>query len=159
MREIKLRIWANGKYYYSNGAPYINVDSGGHSSVAYRLPFLNRSAGHEYIVEQWTGLKDRNGKDIYEGDILGGNDKEDLIAFNGQHIPNDDYPYDWWERGVVEYYDKHARFGMFFYSPYGGEGYTGKEQHIEDYLDRWYVMGNIHENADLLKAGPQGGTQ
>jgi len=62
MREIKFRAWHNGKMiqgvgvYEGTAIIDINEDS----------PYLWTAE-----VMQFTGLHDKNGKEIYEGDILG----------------------------------------------------------------------------------------
>ena len=55
MREIRFRAW------YKSDALMIDNESFGGS-----IPFSNTN----YILMQYTGLKDKNGKEIYEGDIL-----------------------------------------------------------------------------------------
>lgn len=71
---------------------------------------------------QYTGLKDKNGKEIYEGDIV----------FN---------PHDENERYVIEWYSTDACFEL---------GENG--QHISKYQlsEFWEVIGNIYENPELL---------
>lgn len=86
-----------------------------------------------YIVEQYTGLKDANGKEIYEGDIIkffGANKKAKVKR----------------EFRVVIY--KADRYGAGFNSiiqnkehNYGG---ISPAQDI--------VVGNVHENPELLEA-------
>jgi len=62
MREIKFRVWDE------EGNKYTMTISSDGKIEYYNLQ--NGSGGDEYILEQFTGLYDKNGKEIYEGDIV-----------------------------------------------------------------------------------------
>jgi len=73
-REFKFRCWHTA---YKEMMPmenlYVNV--------------RNMNNGDHRIIQQYTGLKDRNGTEIYEGDIVFGRE----VVFNsGQFMMKDD---------------------------------------------------------------------
>jgi len=72
---------------------------------------------------QYTGLQDKNGKEIYEGDILGGR----------------------LEHGVVVWIQEEARWGIDL------NGNLQEIQFRQVNQDHLEVIGNIYENPDLLK--------
>ena len=93
------------------------------------------------ILMQSTGLKDKNGKLIYEGDLLKPFEEED-------------------ERVEVVWDEEKARFGLMiqwtdpcYWNGLYEETKTGRDYYeLDDYcVEDFEVIGNIYENPELLE--------
>ncbi len=119
--ELKLRVFKDGKMY-------------GHTEAVrllYRKEILLEQTG--FTILQFTGMKDKNGKEIYEGDILA----EDTYRFEviwSEYLNKGDLDLDVFIVGFVIRWSDGA-ISPFAYS---------KEMKYE-------VIGNIYENPELLK--------
>lgn len=118
MREIKFRAW------YKDAEQMLNVrdiNFCGEDLDAYEMEG-DWLSFQDVELMQYTGLKDKNGKEIYEGDIV----KEDFsigkVTFNQGCLEID------WIKNYNSWSDT-LRFHV---------------KHIE-------VVGNIYENSDLLE--------
>lgn len=108
--------------------------------------FFTKPLDKYYKVEFCTGLKDKHGILIYEGDIVRTKEMGKAVKYNGKNVVVADY-----ENYVIVY--KEAAFYMKNPNTYGSIlGYfSDKESKLE-------VIGNIYETPELLEVNCNNGT-
>lgn len=117
-REIKFRIWDNAdKKYLSlqdyQGLGAIEVENDGTLTLSPRYRFLTSMMimPERFIPQQYVGLKDKNGVEIYEGDICKGNkfsDENELFVIKyGKYKTKD------WKEKIISNTYQYGWFAEF----------------------------------------------
>ena len=142
MRQIKFRGWNEknkrwlyGTYLVNRGFPYI-VEDGIQSPFAEPADFM---VGED-TIGQFTGLQDKNGTDIYEGDIIRYEEHEGyyLESFYAKVV---------FEEGAFGY-NCHLRGNIFMSSVFSP--FCEHDCLREDFLSYVEVVGNVYEDKYLL---------
>lgn len=141
MRTIKFRAFDDGKMIYENNILHLKNED----NLVLRLAKFWCNIRNDSHVMQFTGLHDKNGKEIYEGDIVNW----------GMHHPNSEERF---HRYAIVDFNPDIQFKIIFYINsqngvkketdghifrFGQFAYKETEKHLQ-------VLGNVYENPELL---------
>ncbi|NLO90317.1 MAG: hypothetical protein GX088_08375 [Clostridia bacterium] len=143
MRKIEFRAWdrKNEVMVYPKG---ILFDG---RIVNFNCGMLESYEGYELM--QYTGLKDKNGTPIYEGDIVTGQSFETSMLNHWKTglLKHLDYEVEYVpEMYVIKYHE--ASFKTFNSK---GRWVAVLNHHVSSMVDDLQVIGNIFENPELLE--------
>ena len=142
MKEAKFRAWDGTKMIYDvlpfawdavikKGFHECLIGSDGAVRPFHDAEFrVQVSMIDNVIVEQWSGLKDKNREEIYDGDI---------ILWHKKHY-------------IIKWNQLHCCFGIYENNTFRGELIGNAFPELASFPDTEYeVIGNIHLNLDLIK--------
>ena len=131
MREHKYRAWDTENKKIINS--YAHISKAGQFYTAW----TSNDRDREYIPMQYTGLKDKNGVEIYEGDIIGDKKSWSIVIWCDKCIG---WQYAWYDFDLGEKIC-HMCKGDFDITETFENGIS---------CDDEKVIGNIYENPELL---------
>lgn len=133
MRQIKFRAW-NKNWGMMLPVAKLTFECDVQSLMVYNEAtdglheeWEDEVIGEDVFLMQFTGLTDKNGKEIYEGDVVKWDDTEQC--------------------GYIEYAPEATEYVVDEWKT----GNTRSEGHSLSSLGAVEIIGNIYENADLLK--------
>lgn len=155
MREIKFRAWNKiwkmmsmvDKIEFEDGKPYSVSTTIEATDFDHTDEWCDYEVGDEIILQQFTGLQDKNGKDIYEGDVVLIPDTyTDRITEDGRGPQEPDN-----HLSEVKYLEGCFKFIVKENADILSKGeYTFEELEDETGTEELEVIGNIYENPELL---------
>lgn len=145
MRDIKFRAWdkQNKRYEYDiQDADLSETERSMERFGDYFPSEFNGKLYDDFDIEQYTGLKDKNGKEIYEGDII---KIHTHYIFYGTDVDDWDDEY-----ALVEWSEEYGGFFIYGETPLWEVLFEGrpKDGFYHNYPE---VVGNVHENPELLE--------
>lgn len=139
MRKIKFRVWdKKEKAFIKSDNQYLQFVGHDNYFTFYpeedKYPKDKNNLKEKLIIQQFTSLKDKNGREIYEGDIL--------KQYLGPEKINSSLL---WE---VQYFEERASFGVT-----SGNCFEIFEDVLfnDECSCEIEIIGNIFENPELLK--------
>lgn len=139
MRELKFRVWDKRYNHFTKPETYdylcYAIKSDGELLHVAIKDICRKAEQEELLIQQFTGLKDKNGREIYEGDLVNfyipgqahGPERED---FKNEEV--------WWDIDSAGFV-----FGKSYY-----DGWHGLHPYEIKDIE---IVGNIFENPELIK--------
>lgn len=136
MREIKFRAWDSSirRMLYQTNMEYFD------DMIAFRINLDMLGDAQEIIIMQYTGLIDKNGKEIYEGDII---DIHQTV--NGCNL----FVVIWSDIGFSVRYLIDGEVSREYEYEYDIKELL--EVNVNKYDKEIEVIGNIYDNPELLE--------
>ena len=150
MTPLKFRALIDGRFVYSDGKEeWIDLveNSWEHKVTEYNGGY---SVVQTEDISQYTGLKDKNGKEIYEGDVVLIPDTyTETVDVGIGNMPIAQMP----DNHLCEVIFENGSFKFVItesYDVYSKGKYTYDFLEEENGIDELEVIGNIYQNKDLL---------
>ena len=146
MRTLKFRAWDKNNKKFFNVSQIVFEGFGKKEGVQIDDEGLRWLDYNDVILMQFTGLMDKNGKKIYEGDILGELFGGELLEFATWEIifENACFGYRATKINLENYPSEDPCLKPF---------YNSEDQELVN-TERFEVIGNIYENRELMETNP-----